>query len=558
MFVVTLFISLFFFFLIRLLYIQIVKEDFLSNIAKKQHGILVKLEPQRGNIYDKLKRVLAIYLDTVSIYAVPKEISDKEQAAKILSKEFGIEQKTIEKRLAKDNYFAWVKRKTGPEDAEKVKNLKLKGVYVTNEQKRFYPGGRLACHIIGFTGIDNDGLEGVELYYNKELTGEPGWRRSSKDAKQREIASLEEAVLPARDGNSVLLTIDEVIQHILEMEVDRIVNSSHPEAVSIIAMEPYGGTILGMANYPVYNPNDPGEASEKGYLKNRAISDAFEPGSIFKVITATALLNENAVDFDTEIYCENGSYKVGKRILHDYHSYGKLTFREVIEKSSNIGTVKAAEKIGKDTLFAYIKKFNFSSQTGIDLPGEASGILRDVSGWSYSDMTTIPMGQGIAITGIQMATAVSAIANGGLLMRPYVVDEFLNEKGDVIQKNKPKIIRRVMSEETSAKVKELMEGVVERGTGKAARMQNFRAGGKTGTAQKINPKGGYYKNKYIASFVGFAPYEKPEVVLIVSIDDPRGKHFGGQIGAPAFKNIMEKVLSYMEIESDKHEIKKNS
>ncbi|MFH1380827.1 MAG: penicillin-binding transpeptidase domain-containing protein, partial [Candidatus Omnitrophota bacterium] len=378
-----------------------------------------------------------------------------------------------------------------------------------------------------------------------------------RDAKRREVVSFKESAMPARDGNSLVLTIDEVIQHITETEVDRIVELYKPTAVSIVLVVPKTGEILALANYPVFDPNNPEDVT-KDFVRNRTITDSFEPGSVFKIVTASAALEENAVDFDTEVFCENGSYKVGKRILHDYRPYGKLKFREVIEKSSNIGTAKVAEILGKEKLAAYIEKFGFNNVTGIDLPGEVSGIMRDPSGWSYVDMTTVPMGQGIAVTNLQLVMAISAIANGGLLMRPYIVQKFINEEGDLIRTTKPEIIRRILSKKTSGEVRELLEGAVERGTGKQAKLSNFTSGGKTGTAQKVRPLGGYYKKKYIASFIGFAPINNPEIAIAVMVDDPKGKYFGGQVAAPAFKNIAEKVLSYMEIENDKEKSKKSS
>lgn len=529
----------------------------MEGLADKQHKIFVELKPQRGKIYDRLGRVLAVYLDTTSIYAVPREIKDKEACAQLLAEELSVDNQTLLKRFNKDNYFAWVKRKADEKTVEKAKALRAKGVYLTSESKRFYPGGKLACHILGITGIDNEGLEGVELYYDRELKGESGWKRSWRDAKRREMISWETETLPPRDGENLVLTIDEVIQYIIEKEIESIVKSSRAKAVSIVALNPATGEVLGMANYPWFDPNQASRVKMDS-VRNRAISDSFEPGSVFKIITASSALEEKAVNFDSEFFCENGTYKVGKRVLHDYRPYGTLKFREVIEKSSNIGVSKVAARIGKDKLSDYIKKFNFSEKTGIDLPGEAHGIMRNPKNWSYVDMTTIPMGQGIAVTALQLACATSVIANEGVLMKPYVVSRFLNEEGVCVKENSPQAIRRVISKKTADQVKELMEGVVERGTGKAARISNFRSGGKTGTAQKVMPEGGYYKDKYIASFVGFSPYEKPAVALAVCVDDPRGKHFGGQVCAPAFKNIMEKILSYMEIESDKIETKKTS
>ena len=523
----------------------------MSEVALKQHKLYVKLEPRRGTIYDRLNRVFALYLDTPSIFAVPNEIGDKESTAAILSGNLNEKESVILKKLKKDNYFAWIQRKVTPSLAEKINGLGLTGVYVMNEPKRFYPGKKMACHVLGFTGIDNSGLEGVELYYDTELAGESGWRRSLRDAKRREVASYDDSAMPARDGNGLTLTIDEVIQHIIEREIEKIVKAYNPSAVSIVLIVPGTGEILGLANYPGFDPNDL-QNIKKAFVRNRTITDSFEPGSVFKIITAGAALEENVVDFDTEIFCENGAYKVGKRTLHDYRPYGIVTFRKIIEKSSNIGTVKVAEKLGKEKLALYIKKFGFDNLTGIDLPGEVPGIMRNPSGWSYVDMTTIPMGQGIAVTNLQLATAVSAVANGGLLMKPYVVKEFVNEKGDLIRITKPKVVRRVLSGKSADKVKELMEGVILRGTGKRAKLSNFRAGGKTGTAQKVRPRGGYYKDKYVASFIGFAPYDKPEIALVITVDDPKKKYFGGQVAAPAFKNIAEKVLSYMEVPNDKN------
>ncbi len=395
-------------------------------------------------------------------------------------------------------------------------------------------------------------MEGVELYYDKELTGEYGWRRSSRDAKQREIISFQTDGLPARDGNSIVLTIDEVIQHIIEKETENIVKAYKPKGISIIAMKPKTGEILGLANYPWFDPNDISGVNA-GLLKNRAIADSFEPGSVFKIVTASAALEEKVVDFDDEFFCENGIYKVGKRILHDYSPHGTLSFREVIEKSSNIGVAKVAEKLGKGKLAQYIEAFNFGNPTGIDLPGEAQGIVRNPSAWSYVDMTTIPMGQGIAVTALQLACCVSTIANGGIMMQPYVVKKLLSEDGTVVRENKPVILKRVISKETAMKMKELLEGVIERGTGRRARLTDFRAGGKTGTAQKVKPKGGYYNNRYVASFVGFAPYNNPAVVLVVCVDEPKKEHLGGRVAAPVFRKIMGKILAYLGTESDRDE-----
>ena len=407
------FIALFVALSARLLYIQIIRNKFFKGLAEKQHKTFIKLAPQRGTIYDRVERVLAMYLGAPSVYAVPREIDSDEDVSRTLAKELNVERSVIQKRLAKDNYFAWIKRKITPEGEEKIKKLSIKGVYLTSEGQRFYPGNRLACHVLGITGMDNKGLEGIELYYDKELAGEYGWRRSYRDAKKREIISFQSDALPARNGTNLTITIDEVIQHIIEKEVENLVKTFRPKGVSVIAMDPRTGEVLGLANYPWFNPNDISDIKQ-GSLRNRAIADSFEPGSVFKIVTASAALEEGVVDFDSKFFCENGSYKIGKRILHDYRPHGMLNFREIIEKSSNIGVAKVAARLGRDKLYEYVERFNFGSVTGIDLPGEASGIVRDVSSWGSVDMTTVPMGQGIAITALQLANAISRIANDGL------------------------------------------------------------------------------------------------------------------------------------------------
>jgi len=526
-------------------------------MARRQHRAFVELAPQRGTIYDAKDRVLSIYLATSSVYAVPEEIKDKKSAAKVLADELKMDRMALLSILEKKKHFVWIKRKIDSDTEEKIKKLAIKGVHLTGEGKRFYPTGKLFCHILGVTGIDNRGLAGIEFYYDAELSGEYGWRHSYKDAKRREIVSFQNDALPARDGTGLVLTVDEVVQYIIKKEIDEIVKLYRPKGVSCVAMVPSTGEILAMANYPRFNPNDLSGINNAS-LRNSAVTQSFEPGSVFKVVTASVALEEDIVDLDTEFFCENGAYKIGKRTLRDYKPFGTLNFREIIEKSSNIGVFKVANKLGKIKLSEYIDRFNFGSSTGVDLPGESSGITRDVSGWSSVDMTTIPMGHGIAVTPLQLASCISTIANNGVMMRPFVVRRFLDGEGFTVKEVEPEVLRRVVSKETADQVKELLEGVVVRGTGKNSRIDNFRVCGKTGTAEKVKPEGGYYKGKFIASFIGFAPYERPQVSLVLCVDEPQGKHLASQVAAPAFGNIMGKILSYLEVEGDKDEIKKTS
>lgn len=529
----------------RLHDIQILDYSRLKNKADLQHKILIKLEPKRGDIYDKNKRLSALNIDTYSVYAVSKDIKDREKVASILSPLLNLEKDFLADRLNRDKSFVWLKRKITDKEAEILEKAEIDSVNLIKETKRFYPNDRLGCHFIGFTDIDNRGLEGLELCYDTFLRGKYGWKNALRDAKQDVVHSYAE-YLPPSDGFDLILTVDEIIQHIIEKEIINIVKTSRPKGVMIIAMDPYTGGILAMANYPDFNPNHY-QNINSGVFKNMCITDSFEPGSVFKIVTASAVLEEGLVDFEDEFFCEKGAYKIGKRILHDYRPYGTLTFREVIEKSSNIGTVKAADRLGKDKLYRYIKKFGFGSKSEIDLPGEEKGILRDVSGWSYADMTTIPMGQGISCTALQLVNAISVIANGGMLMKPFIVRYIVEADSDIVKGFEPRAVRRVISEETSSKMKQLLRGVIERGTGTRAKLDDYDACGKTGTAQKVDKNGKYSENRFVASFIGFAPSVKPRVALVVCVDEPKGKYFGGSVAAPAFKNIMQKILKYLEV-----------
>ena len=535
--------------ILRLYYLQIVNYPTFKKKADQQHKILIRLEPKRGTVYDVRNGILALDIAVDSVYAVARDITDKENTASRLSNILSLDKQFALERLSRDKAFVWIKRKITDEESSKLKEANIEGVYLIKETKRSYPDKSLACQVIGFTDLDNNGMEGVELCYDTFLRGKYGWKSSFRDAKRKNISSYEE-YLPARPGYNVVLTLDEVMQNIVENEIEGIVKEYRPKSVMIIAIKPDTGEVLAMATYPKFDLNYYMK-QEKDVFKNRCISDSFEPGSVFKIVTASAVLEEGLVSFDDQFYCEQGNYQIGKRILHDYHAYGTLTFREVIEKSSNIGTVKAAAILGQDKLYTYIKKFGFGSVNGIDLPGEENGIIRPKDTWLPVDMTTLPMGQGISCTALQLVSAISAIANGGNLMKAFIVRRVVDDDGNAIKEFKPRVIRRVISDETASKMREILNGVVERGTGKNARLSGYTACGKTGTAQKVDSSGRYAKDKYVASFIGFAPYNKPAVAVAVCVNEPKGKHFGGSVAAPAFRNIVQKMLNYMEIPKDK-------
>ena len=479
-----------------------------------------------------------------SLYAVPNSIKDKEAVIDKLNSILGLDRAYLSDRLNRKKSFIWVARKLTPDKSEAVKKLNLKGLGFIKETKRIYPNSYLASHVIGFSGMDNVGLEGVERDYNKYLSGIPGWAIFLRDARLKKLDIWEKMVMPV-DGLDVVLTVDEVIQYIAERELDKAYSSSNAKGASIIVMDPYTGKILAMANRPTYDLNDFSAASRDS-KRNRSICDLFEPGSVFKIVTASAALEEKKVSEEDIIFCENGAYRVGGRILHDYHAKGNLTFRQVIEESSNIGTVKVAMLLGADKLYRYLRAFGFGSKLGIDLSGEISGMISPVRLWSKTSITAIPMGQEVGVTDLQLVSAISVIANGGQLMKPYIIDSIRDNQGQVIKQNKPVLIRNVISLDTAMRIKKILTGVVEKGTGRLAKVSGFSAAGKTGTAQKIEPNGRYSETKFIASFIGFAPAQDPMLAIVVTIDEPRrGSHFGGVVAAPVFQKVANDVIRYL-------------
>ncbi|RKY42930.1 MAG: penicillin-binding protein [Candidatus Makaraimicrobium thalassicum] len=531
--------------LIRLFYLQILSFDRFSAMASEQHNSVLKVEPHRGAIFDRYMEPLALNLDAPSIYCNPGEVKDKERTADMLSSILHTGRPALLEKLGRDKGFVWLERKVDSGTADKIKELRPPGIYFVDETKRRYPNDNMAAHIIGFAGIDNRGLEGLEMLYNEKLGGRPGWRHLVRDAKRRPVLVNEKESIPPQNGYNLVLTIDSVIQYIAEEELENMARKFHASSASVVVMDPVSGKILALANYPDYDLNAFSEAPRK-HMKNTAISSVYEPGSVFKIITGSAALEEGVADLDDRLYCENGKYRVEGRILNDYHGYGELSFREIIAKSSNIGTVKVARALGGRKLYEYIRRFGFGEKTGIDLPGEVSGISRPPAAWSRSDITTIPIGQGIAVTSVQLACAVSVIANGGYLMKPYIVDRIMTWKGGVYKKNKPVPKRKVLSERTCEKMKDALRYAVTDGTGRYAASKLYAMCGKTGTAQMVDPEGGYYPDKYNSTFIGFAPLESPAVSIVVAARDPHPVYFGGSVAGPVFKRIAERTLQYMD------------
>lgn len=528
----------------RIFFIQFFRNSYLTSLAQKQQNLFIRLEPQRGTIYDRNLRAQAINLPSDSLYAVPGEIRDAQDAIEKLLPILGVERSYLEKRINSNKHFIWLARKLSSDAVEKVKQLNLSGLYFTKESKRVYPNFYLASHLIGFAGLDNRGLEGIELAYDKYLTGTSGWGVILRDARQERLGLWKKLVLPS-NGYNLILTVDEVIQFIVERELERIMEKFHPLGGSVIVLNPSTGQILAMASRPSFDLNETSQTDGR-IKRNRAITDLIEPGSVFKIITASAALEESDISEADRFFCENGAYRVANHTLHDHKPHGWLTFREVFEKSSNIGVTKVAQQIGADLLYKYIKRFGFGAKLGIDLPGEIAGMLKHPKHWSGVSIGAIPIGQEVGVTVLQLASAISVIANQGKLMKPYVVSEIQDEFGSSIKQFSPLPISQVISPNTANRLKEILAGVVENGTGSRAAIKGLRVAGKTGTAQKLEPDGSYSHRKFIASFIGFAPVDNPKIAVAVVIDEPRPIYFGGTVCAPAFKNICKNVLRYLE------------
>jgi len=530
----------------RLLFIQIFRSKFLASLAKKQQNLYVELEPRRGTIYDVNLKPLAVNISSDSLFASPAEISEqlRETMIRKLSPILDTSCAVLRKKLSKSKYFVWLSRKLTPEQTQKIKDLKFKGIDFIKESKRCYPNGYLLSHSLGFAGLDNKGLEGLELYYDNYLRGEGGWSLFLRDARQRKL-NMYEKMVPPKDGFDLVLTVDEVIQYIAERELDKSFRENNARAASIVVLDPKTGAILALASRPTFDLNKYSDFN-KEIRRNRLICDLFEPGSVFKIVTASAALEEKKIREEDRIFCENGAYKYLSHTLHDHTSHGWLTFREVVEQSSNIGTSKVAQKLGNELVYKYIKLFGFGSKLGIDLPGEVSGIVRSPKAWSKISITTVPMGQEVAVTSLQLAAEISIIANGGKLMKPFIVKEVRDKFGVKIKEFYPVIIRKVLSEETANRIKKILVGVIEEGTGKLAKADDLSAGGKTGTAQKLEPDGTYSHSKFVASFIGFAPAEEPVIAVVVTLDEPHPNYFGGVVAAPVFKNVASDVLRYLQ------------
>jgi cell division protein FtsI (penicillin-binding protein 3) len=532
----------------RAFYLQVINKEKLVKLAERQYQKIVPLTPVRGAIYDRNNAPLAVSIEMDSCFAEPRSIENIRETAEALSPLLGIPREALEKKLNGSRNFVWLLRRMTPDQAQQIRELELDGIGFVKETKRFYPNGEVAGHVIGFTGLDPDGLEGIELKYNSTILGSIGYLVTERDALGRDIDRKGIVVTKASRGHNVTLTVDKNIQYITEKELAKAVTESGAKGGMALVMEPQTGRILAMANYPGFNPNS-FSSYPAPLLKNKTIVDSFEPGSTFKVFLIAAALEEKVVSPNDAFNCENGSYSIGGRTIHDTHKYGRLTVAEILKYSSNIGAAKIGSRLGQERLYSHLKDFGFGARSGIDLPGEAYGYLRDTSQWYGVDLATISFGQGVSTTALQLATAISAVANGGLLMKPYVVEKVSDESGAELESTSPQVQRRVIATETAGKLARMMEGVaVEGGTGMSAAVDGFRVAGKTGTAQKVDPlTRGYSVDKRTASFVGFIPADNPRLTILVVVDEPKTSPYGGVVAAPAFGAIAQQTLCYLKV-----------
>ncbi len=533
----------------RLSYLQLIKHGEYLARAQRQQQRTIEITPRRGIIYDRNLRALAMSVPVKSAFAVPAEIADESLAARLLSGVLGVPQDVLEARMASSRSFVWVSRKLPPEKVEAIEALNLKGIYFQDENQRFYPKRDLAAHVLGFVDPDEKGLAGIEYELDSQIRSKSEKIVVMADARQRWFDGGE---AQRERGANVVLTLDEKIQYVAQRELLAAIEKTRAMAGSVIVTNPNTGEILAMANWPRFNPNVASEARAESRM-NRAVAALYEPGSTFKLITLAAAFDQEITRPDEVFDCENGAIYIAGHRIRDHKPFGLLNVADILAQSSDVGAIKIAVRLGAPRFYEYIRAFGFGAPTGVDLPGESKGLLHHLENWSAISIGSVSMGQEIGVTPIQLITAVSAIANGGLLIKPHVVQQI--KRGEQVMPLPASLSaaepRRVIRPETAATLRRLMEGVVLHGTGTLARLDGWTAAGKTGSAQKIDPATGRYSpTQLIASFTGFAPINNPAVTILISLDSPVGLHEGGQVAAPVFKRIAEQVLSYLDVPRD--------
>ncbi|MBM7715576.1 stage V sporulation protein D [Siminovitchia sp. FSL H7-0308] len=548
---------------IRLGYVQFVLGNSLTDKARDSWSRNIPFEPERGLILDRNNVPIAENKSAPTVYIVPRQIEDPARSAEMLANVLDVPVDKVYKRMTANSSIERLPegRKISYEKARDVRALNIKGVYIAEDSKRHYPFGRYLSHVLGFTGIDNQGLMGLELYYDEELQGKKGSVQFFSDAKGRRMPDMSDDFDPPVDGFNLRLTIDTKIQTIMERELDNAEVQYKPDGIVALAMDPNNGEILAMSSRPTFNPSEYRDVPQEIYNRNLPIWSTYEPGSTFKIITLAAALEEKKVDLEHGQFFDSGSVKVGGAKLRCWKKggHGSQTFLEVVQNSCNPGFVELGDRLGKEKLFKYIRDFGFGAKTGIDLAGEGTGILFHMDQVGPVEQATTAFGQGVSVTPIQQVAAVAAAVNGGTLYQPYIAKELVDPATDeVVMRKSPVAKRRVISENTSKQVRHALESVVAQGTGRNAFIESFRVGGKTGTAQKAKD-GRYLENNHIVSFIGFAPADDPQIVVYLAVDNPKGTiQFGGTVAAPIVGKIMEDSLRSLDVKPRKKQIEKKT
>jgi cell division protein FtsI (penicillin-binding protein 3) len=536
--------------LFRLVTLQVLQAAELSVKAGRQHQKTVSLEGARGTIVDRHGKILAMNVEVPSVFGVPNTLDSPLKLARQLSPILHVRTDELERKLRQDRSFVWLARKLDPEQGRRLDRLSLDGIGIVMEGRRFYPKGPLLAHVLGFSGMDGEGLEGIEHRYESFLRGEKRMMVLQRDALGRTVFPKGMTERSPTPGHSLTLTIDEVIQYIAERELEDAVSRAQAKSGTMIVLDPKTGAVLAMAVSPRFDPNAVSTLSPDRW-RNRALTDAYEPGSTMKAMMAAAAIEERVVRPNTMVFGEHGHMTVANTVIHDHERLGWVSFAQVIQKSSNIGAAKTGMALGEQRLYRYLQAFGFGQRTEIDLPGEGVGLVRSPKDWGRRSVASISMGQEIGVTPLQMVSAVGAIANGGVLMKPYLVSEIRDAEGHILRQIPPQLKRRVISQETARSVTKILEGVITDGTGTKAAIPGFRVAGKTGTAQKIDPRTGTYSaSRFVASFTGYVPADSPQLAMIVVIDEPQGDAWGGSVAAPVFSRVGEQVLSYLGVPSN--------
>jgi len=545
-FLFILFIIFYFLLIYRLYNIQVIQSDKFEEIAQQEHLTSFSIEGERGNIYDRNLKKLVVNVNVQSLFAIPPKIENPREAALKISLILNLETKEVLDKLNQKRPFVWIKRKLNETEVEEIKKLNLEGLDFLKESKRFYPKNYLASNLMGFVGIDNQGLEGLELFFDQELKGLPGLVVLERDALGGKIPLSIKELNTHRDGNSIVLTIDEVIQYITEEALDKAFQKYKAKAGVAIVVEPKTGEVLAIAVRPSYDPNYFNKYA-LDLWRNLAIANAYEPGSTFKIVTIATALEEGVVKLDDQFYCK-GWTNYNRHIFHDIHQHGTQNLTDIVKNSCNVGVIQVGTRLEQKVFEKSIRRFGFGTLTEINLPGEVNGLIRSSKDWSKISLASISIGQEISITPIQLIMAISAIANRGTLMKPLIVKEILDSNQNSVKVFKSKPVRQVVSVETALTMTKILEQVVIDGTGREAKLDEYQVAGKTGTGQIFDFATGKYSNSaYTSLFVGYVPAENPKISILILLDQPKGSYYGGTVAAPVFKEIASKVLSYLSI-----------